>query len=175
MPPQRSSLSHDFRTKLNYTRGPLFTFENRCARHSIATAVVLKRERLFFRGHGNGPPFLAALASQFEQTHHVECPVWRDGQLGFAEKGIAQIGVEVAVVAVRRGNAALGEGAVFRKGKQTPVFLRIEGLFDERALRSVQNKPRASRGSQNGGTQVRSQTARIMKSEVERIIGNSTF
>jgi hypothetical protein len=39
----------------------------------------------------------------------------------------------------------------------------------------VQEKTSASRGSQNGGPQINTQAARIVKSEVERIIGNGAL
>src|SRR5271168_910291 len=153
------------------------------------------RRRLNCCRNRNRSALVAALARQFEQAHYVERPIGANGQRRLAEDGVAQIGVEVAVVAIHRGNATLGERAVLRKSQQSPVFfrlraprrvrghvavpqvvfLRVKGLFDERALRSVEKETGTSRSSQNRGPQIRAQAARIMKREIERIIDDGAF
>src|SRR5580692_2598899 len=51
-----------------------------------------------FHRHGNSSALVTALARQFEQIHHVERPFRSHRQRRFAKNGVAQIGIEVAVI-----------------------------------------------------------------------------
>lgn len=143
----------------------------------------------------NGAAFGAALTREFEESHDFESVLGSHNQVGLAEQRVAQVGVEVSVIAIDRGNAATNEVPVFGEREHAPVFfglaapghagldeivaqitlLRIDGLLDECAERSMNGEVGASSGGENRGTQIGANTARIVESDVEGIVGDGAL
>lgn len=121
----------------------------------------------------------------------------RDGSLGFAEENVADVGIVVAIVGVGWRDVALGGCAVFRdECERTRIFLQfgwcgrffpreaaraelglldVEGVFDVRAARAVKHEARASGGGEHSGAKDGSQTGVVVKSDVERVVGDGVI
>jgi hypothetical protein len=137
----------------------------------------------------------AALACEFQQSHDVQSALGSDGDGGAPQERIANVGVVVAVIATRRGDAVLFECVSQRSRKDSPilfgfkspwrvrrnasmpeiVFLRIEGLFNQTALRAEQNEARAQGGGENAGSKNCAHATRVVQRDIERIVSESVF
>jgi len=94
-------------------------------------------------GDGEGAAEFAGLAGEVEEAEGAEGVFWRDGEWGAAEDGVADVGVELAVVAGDGGVGGAGELGVLRElgggGEGAPggVGFRQPGLGAAEARRSV--------------------------------------